>query len=84
MNERSREAKSSVLGALQDGQWLPARSGDYAADCNAGRTLADELCRIIIGSDNPALFGTVARAIVESGQFGAVEVGFCARIGELI
>jgi hypothetical protein len=32
-------------------------------------------------TNNPTLFGAVMRAIVHSGVFGPVEIGFCHALG---
>jgi hypothetical protein len=65
--------------------WVPERSGDYAVDCETGRRYARDLLVLIRSEGNPALFGSVIRAISEVGVFGGVEIGFCSHIGiELI
>ena len=66
---------------MADGKWAPERTGDHSADCATGRRYAKELIAVIRQEDNPAFFGTVARAITEGGQYGAIEIGFCSVIG---
>ena len=62
-------------------EWKPTRTGDYAADCAAGRHAAESLIAVIQQTDNPVLFGTVMRAIIAAGRYDAVEIGFCTVIG---
>jgi hypothetical protein len=65
--------------------WAPERSGDYETDNAAGRRHAEALMRLIRETDNPTIYGSVVRAMTLHGTYGAVEIGFCSRIGiELI
>ena len=67
---------------LKDGAlWQPDRTGNYGKDCETGRAAADSLLQTIEETQNPCLFGTVVRAMVEGGVFGGVEAGFCSVIG---
>ena len=67
-----------------DGKWEPIRSGDYDRDCEHGRQIAKDTLAMIAATENPALFGTVVRAITAGGQFDGVETGFCSAIGIFI
>lgn len=61
--------------------WTPERPDDYA-DANAmGRDYAAELLLTMRRTGNPTLFGAVMRAIVYSGEYGPVEIGFCHALG---
>jgi len=61
--------------------WEPDRSGEYEVACARGRDYADELLSYIRDEQNPTIFGSVVRAITAGGIYGAVEIGFCNRIG---
>ena len=74
----------NTLSFVQAGKWSPVRTGNYHDDCVTGRAYADELIKMIGRTGNPALFGSVARAITFGGEFGGVETGFCSRIGIVI
>lgn len=73
--------ESNVLPCLIDGKWAPDRTGNYADDCAKGRAEAELMLVYIDQTQNPAVFGTIARAIVVAGVYEAVEIGFCSRIG---
>ena len=81
MKDKSDNTVDSMFGFIRDTVWTPERSGSYDQDCRMGRLYADQLLDAITRTGNPALFGTVARAITQGGVFDAVEVGFCSRIG---
>lgn len=70
-----------VLPGMVGSEWAPARSDDYNRDCTTGREHAAALMAIIGEQENPALFGTIVRAITAAGKFEGVEVGFCSAIG---
>lgn len=72
------------LSFIRDGGWQPERTGAYDRDCGVGRACADEMLEMIGRTENPALFGAVARAITAAGRFEGVETGFCSRIGIFI
>lgn len=63
--------------------WMPERSGSYARDCAQGRAYADELVEHIRGDSSPNLVGSVVAAMIGGGRYEGVEVGFCARLGEI-
>lgn len=60
--------------------WNPTRTGDYEADCQHGRALADHITKRMADEGNPLLLSTVARSIVEQGRWEAVEIGLFSRI----
>lgn len=66
---------------IKDGRWSPVRTGRSAIDNEHGRACADEVLAFIAETNNPAIFGSVIRAITEGGVYCAVEIGFCSRIG---
>jgi len=61
--------------------WRPDRDGEYAEQNARGRAYALELQCFMHASGNAQLFGSVIRAIVGGGIYGAVEIGFCSIIG---
>lgn len=63
------------------GNWQPTRTGDYAADCQHGRDLAEDIANRVSLEQNPLHFSVVAQAIVESGRWEAVEIGLFSRLG---
>lgn len=69
------------LPAFANGTWNPVRSGDYAEDCSFGRETGEQVLLAIRDSENPALLGTAIRAMVEAGNYGGVEAGFCSVFG---
>ena len=75
------DKQGESLPGIVDGKWAPGRSGCYDTDCRTGRDLADRLLTRIQRDENPALFGTVVRAITAEHKYEAVEIGFCSRIG---
>lgn len=70
-----------TLPGMRGSEWAPSRSDCYEQDCATGREYATALMTIISEQENPALFGTVVRAITAGGRFEGVEVGFCSVIG---
>ncbi len=70
-----------ILPGMNGGEWMPARSESYEQDCATGREYARALQEIMCEQGNPALFGTVVRAITAGGRFEGVEIGFCSVIG---
>ena len=69
------------LSVIVNGKWQPERTNNYETDCKRGRAIAEEMMNLMQSDDNPALFGSVARAITEGGVFQAIETGFCSRLG---
>ncbi len=69
------------LSFMQDGKWSPERSGCYNNDCERGRSYAQEMLDAIETNENPAMFGSIVRAVTVGGVFAGVEAGFCSRIG---
>jgi hypothetical protein len=80
------EPEVSGLSFVSDGNfWSPDRSGTYVEGNARGRVYADELLAKIRDEQDPTIFGSVIRAMSAGGTYGAVEIGFCGRIGiELI
>jgi hypothetical protein len=70
--------------ATNDGTpvWLPDRSGSYSTQCERGRSYASALMATICDDDLTPRFGAVLRAMVEGGEWGAVEIGFAQQIAE--
>lgn len=64
--------------------WSPARTGDYGEDCQTGRRYADMLMQFLRESGKPHVLPWIAQALPDQGQFGGVETGFTARIGEAL
>jgi len=62
--------------------WSIDPSGDYEADCRQGRAAALELSRFVFFGEVPTILGSVARAIVQKGRFGGLEIGFFQQISE--
>lgn len=56
--------------------WAPHRSGDYTADCAAGRSYAADLLKYIRITERLPMLGHVAQAIAAGGAWGGVEIGF--------
>lgn len=65
---------------IADGVWRPTLTGDYAADCAHGRAVADDVLERMRRDDNVLHISTLARAIVEGGNWGAVEIGVFSRL----
>jgi len=61
--------------------WNPDRSGDYAQQCNRGRTYAREMLERIRETGDPTIYANVCRSMTEAGIWGGVEIGFCTEIG---
>jgi len=61
--------------------WTPERPDDYAIANAMGRDYAAEVLLMMKNTNNPALFGAVIRAIVRSGEYSGVEIGFCHGLG---
>jgi hypothetical protein len=65
--------------------WRPYRTGDWATDYERGRAYALEFIEWVSMTGNPLVFGSIMRAIAAGGIYGAVEAGFCQKVGiELI
>lgn len=71
----------SNLAFLQTEVWAPARTEDYAADCEHGRSIGIELVDMVQASGNPTLIPTTARMIMAAGKWGGVEIGLFSMIG---
>jgi hypothetical protein len=57
--------------------WSPAEvTGDWDAQCRAGREYGYEAANYIRSSGDAAMLGGVVRAIVERGNVGEIEAGF--------
>jgi hypothetical protein len=69
------------VSAIVDSAWQPARTGDYTADCQIGRDIADEIADVIAVTHNPTILPTIVSLIVEAGQWGAVEIGLFNKLG---
>lgn len=84
MNDSPNLADLTFVTRKSDGTldlWTPERPELYAVANAMGRDYAAELLMMIRHSNNPVLFGAVIRAIARSGEYGAVEIGFCHSIG---
>jgi len=57
--------------------WNPARSGNYAADCAAGREYAGQLAASGRGAE---VLPWVIRAMPRGDAFGGCEIGFLSAI----
>lgn len=56
-------------------------TGDYAADCGTGEMIATG-CVAHIGRENdPFIIGEIVRAVVQSGRYSGIEVGFFSTVG---
>lgn len=64
--------------------WVPGRFAQYSEGTALGRRYGDELIEFMQETDNTAALGQILRAIVETGQTGAVEIGFFQRLGDYI
>lgn len=62
--------------------WQPVRTGDYSADCAAGRAYFTELRDLIVSTDNPAFLSRVLSAQVQGGKWDGVEIGFSQAMSE--
>lgn len=74
-------AQLSLSFINQLGEWEPDRGGDYETQNARGRAYAVEVLEVIQNTRNPAIFGSCVRAIAGAGIYGAVEIGFCHRLG---
>lgn len=52
--------------------------GDYSGACEIGRHEGADLIARMQQEQNPTLLGAAIRKMVERGQFGPVEIGFCS------
>lgn len=64
--------------------WDPEVGGQHAEDCKIGRTYADEVVERMIRDTNPAILGWVVGSFNTDESFKSAEIGFCARIAELL
>lgn len=62
--------------------WHIAPSGDYAVDCQSGRSAALELNRYMTLRNLPNLLSSVARAMMGHGRYVGLEVGFFQQVSE--
>lgn len=62
--------------------WNPTRSGDYAKDCETGRSHFKELQDLMGSESNPLFLCRVLRAQVEGGKWEAIEIGFAQAMAE--
>jgi hypothetical protein len=77
-DERAYESLSFVGSAAEI--WAPARTGEYAKDCQMGRLYARELLQFMQTRGYPPFLGHVFQAMVTRGKFEGVEIGFCNEI----
>jgi hypothetical protein len=61
--------------------WAPERSGDSEEDHALGRAYAAEFLEWLEVHRNSVMVGSIVRAMVAGGVMGAVEAGFCHRLG---
>jgi len=64
--------------------WSPARTGDYTADCAAGRAAAIEMQQFIRAHGCPHIYASIARDMAQCGQWTGFEVGFCTEVGIIV
>ena len=64
--------------------WPLPETGNWSADCAAGRAAGADLLRVMFFQDASPMLGFVVRAMVEKGRFGGVEAGFCQVIAEAV
>lgn len=62
--------------------WSTFSGEGYVTGCTEGRRRATECLQMMRARHMPSLLGTVVAAIVETGQFGAVEIGFFQAVAE--
>lgn len=60
--------------------WSPDRGVGYKEGNQRGASYAEELLLEVRKTQNPVLVGSVIRAMIGSGIWGAVEIGFCHRL----
>lgn len=68
--------------ATGEDYWTITDTGEWAADCTAGRAAAAELMRVMHFQDAPMLLGHVIKAMMARGRWSGVEVGFAHAIAE--
>ena len=56
----------------------------YGEQNAIGREKADQLILQMRLTQNPTLLGAAVREMVEGGNFGPVEIGFCQRLADQI
>lgn len=64
--------------------WAPERTGDYAADCAAGRAAAIEMQQFIQERHCPNVYASIVRDMTLCGQWTGFEVGFCTEVGIIV
>ena len=57
-------------------------TGDYGADCGAGRLMADALIKRMADTDGTVALGAVVHEMIKSGRWGAVHIGFFQRLAD--
>lgn len=62
--------------------WNPTRTGDYAQDCQIGRSYFAELFDLMQSEANPTFLSRVLSAQVQGGTWDAVEIGFSQAMSE--
>lgn len=70
----------------QDGtiesHWNPERTGDYAADCAAGRSYAGQFVAMMRDGANVSLLPWIVGTMPRGEEMGGVEIGFLTALGE--
>lgn len=61
--------------------WQPIRSGDYAKDCEAGKTAAERMLAQMREDEDPIPFLAAFRKACLGGVVGGFEIGFATAIG---
>jgi hypothetical protein len=74
---------SEIEGEPAD-MWAVPESGDWSADNAAGRRMAEECVAHIRETGQPQFLGHVTKAMCSKGRHGGVEVGFFAKISEIL
>jgi hypothetical protein len=74
----------SIKLRVESVYWSDISTGDWEADCQAGRDRADTLIRSLAETDGntAALFTRTMRDMMTKGVFSGVEVGFFQRVLE--
>jgi len=64
--------------------WSDAATGNWAEDCQTGRSRADMVVGCLASKpESLCMFTASMRDMVEKGQWTGVEVGFCQRVIEM-
>ena len=64
--------------------WQPARSGNYADDCEIGGVAACQIISLLRETECPSLLGNFLHGIVRPEEWGGFEVGFMHTIAQAV